>query len=124
MKSVLLVFFGGGLGSVLRYLLGKWIGSLTNHPFPLGTLIINILACFILGFVIGLADHRQMISSSTRLFWTIGVCGGFSTFSTFSNETLYLLQNGLTVSLLLYIVLSLLLCVGVTFGGIYLSGRI
>jgi len=124
MKSVLLVFFGGGLGSVFRYLLGKWIGALTNHPFPLGTLVVNFLACLILGFVIGLADHRQMISPSTRIFWTIGVCGGFSTFSTFSNETLYLMQNGWTLPLVLYVTLSLLLCVGATFGGIYLSGRI
>jgi len=124
MKSVLLVFFGGGLGSVLRYLLGKWISSVTNPSFPSGTLIINILACLILGLVIGLADDRQIISPSARLFWTIGVCGGFSTFSTFSNETLHLMQSGLTLSLLLYIMLSLVLCVSATFGGIYLSGRI
>jgi CrcB protein len=123
MKSVLLVFLGGGLGSVMRYLLSKWINSFSNHPFPFGTLVVNILACLILGFIIGLADYKQIISPSTRLFWTVGVCGGFSTFSTFSNETLYLIQNGLTVTLALYISLSLLLCVGATFGGIYLSGR-
>lgn len=124
MKAALLVFFGGGLGSMLRYLLGRWINSITTSSFPSGTLIVNILACLILGFIIGLADDRQFISPTTRLFWTIGVCGGFSTFSTFSNETLSLLQNGLTASAMLYVVLSLLLCIGATFGGMYLSGRI
>jgi fluoride exporter len=80
---------------------------------------VNIVACLLLGFVIGLADHRQLISPATRLFWTVGFCGGFSTFSTFSHETLYLLQNGHTLSLFLYIGLSLLLCVAATFAGLY-----
>jgi CrcB protein len=124
MKSLFLVFAGGGIGSILRYLLGKWINSLLQHPFPVATLVINVLACLLLGFVVGLADHRQMISPATRLFWTVGVCGGFSTFSTFSNETLYLIQNGFTLSLLFYVSLSLLVCVAATFGGLYLSGRI
>ena len=124
MKSVLLVFLGGGMGSVMRYLLGKWIGPMTSNPFPLATLTINILACLLLGFIIGLADHKQVLSPASRLFWTVGICGGFSTFSTFSNETLFLMQNGFTVSLILYITLSVLLCLGATFGGMYLSGRV
>jgi fluoride exporter len=121
MKSVLLVFLGGGLGSVVRYLLGGWISLPNRNPFPLGTLIVNIIACLILGFIVGLADHKQAISSSSRLFWVIGFCGGFSTFSTFSNETLFLMQNGFTISLLLYIALSLSLCVLAIATGIYLS---
>ena|SRR6478736_4190929 len=124
MKSVLLVFLGGGLGSVLRYLLSKGINSATSPTFPSGTLVVNILACLVLGFVIGLAEERQIISPSARLFWTVGVCGGFSTFSTFSNETLLLLQNSMTLSAALYVSLSLLLCLGATFGGMFLSGRI
>lgn len=121
MKSLLLVFLGGGLGSVTRFSLGKWISSLHSHHFPWGTLIVNVVACFALGWIIGLADHKHIISPSARLFWTVGFCGGFSTFSTFSNETLYLLQSGFTVSLVLYITLSLLLCVAAVFGGLYLG---
>jgi CrcB protein len=123
MKSVLLVFLGGGLGSVIRYGLGKWINTWHSHHFPLSTLVVNVAACLFLGLIIGLADHRQIISADARLFWTIGFCGGFSTFSTFSNETLYLIQSGFTLSLLLYILSSLILCVAATFGGIYFGAR-
>ena len=124
MKNLLLVFFGGGLGSSVRFLLGRWVNALHNHHFPWGTLVVNVLACFILGFVIGLADHKQIISASSRLFWTVGFCGGFSTFSTFSNETLYLIQSGFTLSLVLYISLSLLLCVAAIFGGLYFGEHV
>jgi CrcB protein len=121
MKNLLLVFLGGGLGSTVRFSLGRWVNALHNHHFPWGTLVVNVVACFILGFVIGLADHKQVISASSRLFWTVGFCGGFSTFSTFSNETLYLIQSGFTLSLVLYIGLSLLLCIAAIYGGLYIG---
>jgi fluoride exporter len=124
MKDLLLVFLGGGLGSTIRFSLGKWVNTLHHHQFPWGTLVVNVVACLILGLVIGLADHRQLISPASRLFWTVGFCGGFSTFSTFSNETLFLLQSGFTVSLGLYIALSLLLCVGATYGGLIVGEQI
>jgi CrcB protein len=119
MQSILLVFLGGGLGSVIRFLLGKWITSLHAHNFPWGTLVINVIACMFLGIMVGLADQKQIISSTMRVFWTVGFCGGFSTFSTFSIEALELMQNGLATSLLLYVGFSLLLCVAATFAGIY-----
>ena len=98
MKSILIVFVGGGLGSVTRFVLARWVNALHTHHFPYGTLVVNVIACFVVGLVIGLADHRQLISPQAKLFWTIGFCGGFSTFSTFSNETIVLLQGGFTVS--------------------------
>jgi CrcB protein len=119
MKTILLVFAGGGFGSITRYLLGKWIGSW--NQFPLGTLIVNILACLVLGFVVGLADHKQIISPATRLFLVVGFCGGFSTFSTFSYETLQLLQGGLSMQAILYILFSVVLCLMATLGGLYLG---
>jgi fluoride exporter len=121
MKELLLVFIGGGLGSVVRLSLGKWVSAFHNHHFPLGTLVVNIVACFALGLIIGLADHKQIISPAARIFWTVGFCGGFSTFSTFSSETLYLLQNGFTVSLISYILISLVACVAATYGGLLLG---
>jgi CrcB protein len=121
MKSLLIVFVGGGLGSVIRFSLSRWINALHTHHFPWGTLVVNVVACFALGMIIGLADHKHIISPSARLFWTVGFCGGFSTFSTFSNETLYLLQSGFTFSMALYITVSLLLCVAATFSGLYLG---
>ncbi len=119
MQPILIVFLGGGFGSVLRYLLSKWISALHTQSFPWGTFTVNVIACLVLGVIVGVADQKQIISPTMRLFWTVGFCGGFSTFSTFSIETLQLMQNGLTSSLLLYIALSLLLCVGATFVGIY-----
>jgi CrcB protein len=124
MKALLLVFFGGGLGSVIRFAIGKWIDALHHHHFPWGTLVVNVIACLILGLVIGIADHRHLISPGARLFWTVGFCGGFSTFSTFSNETLRLLQGGFTLSSALYVGLSLLLCVAAIFGGLTMGEQI
>ncbi len=121
MKTLLIVFFGGGLGSVIRFSLSKWINNLHTHDFPWGTLVVNVVACFAVGLIIGLADHKQIISPSARLFWVVGFCGGFSTFSTFSQETLYLLQSGFTTSMIFYISISVLACIGATFGGLYLG---
>jgi CrcB protein len=120
-KTAILVFLGGGLGSVLRYSIGKWIGTLHTHYFPFGTLVVNVLACFALGLILGLADTRQLMSSSAKIFWTIGFCGGFSTFSTFSGEALSLIQSGFTGSSLIYIGASLALCIGATLAGLYLG---
>ncbi len=119
LPDLLLVFIGGGVGSTIRFVLGRWINATNNHHFPFGTLSVNILACLVLGFVVGIADHRQLISPAARLFWTVGFCGGFSTFSTFSSETLTLIQGGFHFSTLIYIVLSLVLCLLATYGGIY-----
>src|SRR5215216_3095173 len=102
MQSLFIVFFGGGLGSVVRYSLSRWINTMHHQAFPWGTLVVNVSACFLLGIVVGLADHKQLFNASTRLFWAVGFCGGFSTFSTFSHETLSLLQQGLTLPLLAY----------------------
>jgi CrcB protein len=119
MQSLLMVFIGGGLGSVVRFSLGKWISSLHTYHFPYGTFVANVLACFILGLVIGLADHRQLFSPNARVFWTVGFCGGFSTFSTFSHETLYLLQGGFTLSSIIYVIFSLIFCVAAVYMGLF-----
>jgi fluoride exporter len=119
MRDVILIFIGGGLGSAVRFAIGKWIDSLHDYHFPYGTLMANVLACTILGAVIGLADYKQVISPQARLFWAVGFCGGFSTFSTFSAETISLIQNGLHLSGLLYVVVSIILCITTTFLGMY-----
>ena len=119
--DIILVFAGGGIGSTVRFLLGRWVNALHSYNFPLGTLVVNVVACIVLGFVVGVADHRQVISPSARLFWTVGFCGGFSTFSTFSSETLALIQGGFYMSTFVYIISSLVLCLAGTFAGIYLG---
>jgi len=124
MQSLFVVFLGGGLGSVIRFSLGKWVNSLHNQPFPFGTFAVNILACLTLGVIIGLADHRQLFSPNARLFWTVGFCGGFSTFSTFSHETLTVLQGGFSITAISYVMLSLLICVGAIYAGLWVGEQI
>lgn len=121
MKEVFLVFLGGGLGSTLRYGIGRWVNSFFSPLLPYGTLVANLLACLVLGLLIGGANTRDLLSPSAKLFWIVGFCGGFSTFSAFSGETLALLQHGQTGTGLLYIGLSLALCLGATLAGMYLG---
>lgn len=123
MRELILIFVGGGIGSVTRFSLGKWVSSFHTQNFPYGTLVVNIIACFILGLLIGVADHKQILSPSSRLFWTVGFCGGFSTFSTFSTETVTLIQTGFHLSGILYILTSLIVCLAVTFAGLYLGEK-
>lgn len=124
MRELILIFVGGGLGSITRFSLGKWITSLHSQNFPYATLAVNVIACFVLGLVIGLAEHKQIISAPSRLFWAVGFCGGFSTFSTFSAETITLIQTGFHLSGVLYIIASLVLCLAATLAGLYLGENI
>ncbi len=121
MREVILVFFGGGLGSVIRFGMGRWVNTFHNHHFPWGTLAVNVVACFLMGLLIGLADHKQLMSASSRLFWTVGFCGGFSTFSAFSADALILIQGGLQLSFVMYLLASLILCVAGTYAGLSLG---
>ena len=119
MKHFILVFLGGGLGSVVRYGITRLIGSYA-WGFPMATLLANVAACFVLGLIVGLADSRQLMTAQTRLFWAVGFCGGFSTFSTFSHETLHLLTTGNQVSSALYVIVSVALCLMAVFIGQWL----
>ena len=102
MLNVLAVGFGGFIGSVFRYFLGLFIHSIFRQStFPYGTLSANILGCLIIGILSGLVDHRIDLSATTRLFLFTGVLGGFTTFSTFSLDTLRLFQADSAGGLLL-----------------------
>lgn len=124
MKEAALIFLGGGAGSVLRFYIGRWTNQVYPLSFPMGTLAANVLACLTLGIIIGLADQKNAMSADARLFWTVGFCGGFSTFSTFSQETLNLLQAGLTFVLALYAAASLVVCVAAVCAGIWLGHQL
>ncbi len=105
MREFMLVFIGGGLGSALRFYIGRWTSSIESWNLA-GTLISNVIACFTLGFLMSLMITRGE-DTSTRLFLAVGFCGGFSTFSTFSWEIFELLQQQRFSTAILYVVLSL-----------------
>lgn len=94
-NSAIFVALGGALGSVLRYLLGIWAQSLSKSiDFPYGTLTVNLIGCFIIGFLAQLAESRGVFTPESRAFVFIGILGGFTTFSSFGNETINLLRDG------------------------------
>lgn len=95
MLRLLLIGVGGAAGAVLRFLFSSWVQARSGfHVYPFGTLSVNLLGCLLIGFLSGLADSRSMFSAETRSFLIIGCLGAFTTFSSFGNETLNLLQAG------------------------------
>ena len=94
MAHVLIVGIGGFIGSILRY----WLSGMTHRwvqdAFPAGTLAVNVLGCFLLGAVMYLVEYREFFGAELRLFLTIGILGGFTTFSSFGYETFALLRDG------------------------------
>ena len=95
MLSVLIVGLGGFIGSALRYLVGGWAQGLSKSlDFPYGTLTVNLIGCFVIGFLGELAEARGIFTSETRLLIFIGLLGGFTTFSFFGNDTLNLARSG------------------------------
>ena len=107
---LLAIALGGAIGSVSRYLLGAWIGPRTAG-FPWGTLLINVSGSLLLGFLVrALAGRSHAPALAAGL--TVGFCGGFTTFSAFSLETVLLLQRGTWFRALLYALVSVGLCIG------------
>ena len=117
-KNILLVGLGGGFGSICRYLMQKWIYDIYPHPFPLGTFLVNVLGCFAIGVIYGAAEKSNVLNFEWRLLLTTGICGGFTTFSTFAFENVVLLRGGNVTYFLLYIGLSVTVGIGAVFGGI------
>ena len=95
MVRILLIGFGGFVGSILRYLVSGYVqSSLRSFEFPYGTLTVNLTGCFIIGFLAQLAEGQGVFSTETRLFLFVGILGGFTTFSAFGNETWNLMRDG------------------------------
>lgn len=119
MKIILLIGIGSFLGGISRYLLSLFIQNKFLSTFPFGTLGVNIMACFLIGIVFGLSE-RGNFNMEWRLFLATGFLGGFSTFSTFSNETVGLLRDGQIWQASTYIICSVVICLLATFTGIFL----
>ena len=122
-RSVL-VAAGGLLGSLARYWLSGFVQRLAEHEFPSGTLAVNIVGSFVIGLVMTLSLERGLIDEDMRLFLTTGFCGGFTTMSAFSYETMALLHDGEMMLALGNVGGSLVACLGAVRLGMLLGGLI
>ena len=123
MRTILLLMLAGAAGTLSRYGLGGLAQRVTGAGFPYGTLVINVIGCLIIGYVMQIALSSDIISATTRVVITIGFLGAFTTFSTFSYETVRFLEDGAWVSAILNIATNVGLGLVATFCGMLL-GRI
>lgn len=120
MKTLLLVFLGGGIGSLLRYLTSIITQKFYNGTFPVATLTVNIIGCLLIGILVGFFEKIHVNPNLKFLFIT-GFCGGFTTFSAFSMESISLIQNQQTALALTYILLSVFLGLIAVWAGLFLA---
>jgi len=92
-KSILVVGFGGFIGTVARFLISRYFQLNFTSVSPWGTFIINIVGCFLIGVIYGISEKGDFLSPEVRLFLTVGISGGFTTFSTFSNDAFLLVRQ-------------------------------
>lgn len=119
-RSILLVGLGGFLGSISRYLVAIFFAGQFSSSFPFATFVVNVAGCFLIGILFALSDRGNILSPEWRIFLTTGFCGGFTTFSTFSYESIRLLQDGEFLYLSLNVVLSVVVGFAATYIGILL----
>lgn len=122
-KHLILIGTGGFLGSIARYLISRLTARVDWFSIPLGTLAVNVTGSFLIGLLIGIAERGPVLSVEWRMFLMVGLCGGFTTFSSFTGENLMLMRNGQFASLLLYTGLSVLLGFTAVYFG-YLSSKL
>lgn len=120
MKTAFIIGMGGFIGSVLRYITSQFIQLKYLSDFPYGTFAVNIIGCFTIGLLFAFSQ-KGYLPDEWRLFLATGICGGFTTFSAFSNESLVLMREGQVFIALTYIAGSVLIGVAATFAGMSLA---
>ncbi len=120
MKQLLLVFIGGGLGSSLRYLITKYSNDYFQS-FIIGTFIVNVIGCLLIGLVLGLSFRNTLLTHSQALFLSTGFCGGFTTFSAFASENHSLIRSGDLFQLSIYTIASIAIGIAAVAVGFWLS---
>lgn len=119
MKQLLLVFIGGGFGSVLRFIIAKYLNS-SENGIPYGTFAANIIGSLLIGIILGLAAKNNTLTENQTLLLATGFCGGFTTFSTFAYENHVFLKTGDLTSFALYTIASFVIGFLAIFLGMYL----
>ena len=109
MRDLLLVGTGGFLGSVARFYLSGWAMQSHGGRFPVGTLVVNVVGCLLIGLLTGLAENANLLSPASRLFLLTGLIGGFTTYSAFAYETYHLGREHLLTAALANVALQILL---------------
>ncbi len=120
LQLIVAVALGGAVGSVARYLAGVGAGRIFGVDFPWGTLLINIAGSFLIGVFVESFALRWDLPQAARVFLTVGICGGFTTFSTFSLESFLLIERGQFGPAAAYIIASVALSIAALFGGLHL----
>lgn len=117
LRTILFIGTGGFLGTVARFLVSKLSQQMFQTTFPIGTLIVNLTGCFILGIIYGLMERGELFSSDVRLFLTVGFCGGFTTFSTFAFENANMLRDGNFTQVALYTGINVIIGIAALIAG-------
>lgn len=117
--SFLMVFLGSGIGGMMRWIVSRWLNG--SHPW--GTLTANVIGCLMLGMINAWLSRRGVSYEPLRLLLVVGLCGGFTTFSTFINENFLLLQGCQAVQAIIYISLSIALGLGAVWLGYSIIGK-
>jgi CrcB protein len=120
-RTLILVGTGGFLGSISRFMASRYVQKIYPEAFPLGTLLVNIAGCFLIGLIYGASEKSSLLTQGWKLFLAVGFCGGFTTFSTFANENLALLRDGEFFMFFLYTCLSVFLGIAATFAGVLIT---
>ncbi len=121
MHEIIAIAAGSALGGILRYLLSRLVNTAVGDSFPWGTLAVNILGCLAIGLIYGLLDRGFQLSRPAVLFLTVGLCGGFTTFSTFVHENYALFASPVPLQGLLYIAASVLFGLAAAYLGHFLA---
>lgn len=120
LRTLLLVGTGGFIGSVMRYLIRYYLENDPENTFPWGTLTANVAGCLLIGLIYGLSDKIGLLNAEWRMFLTVGICGGFTTFSTFSLNNFAMLRENDFANLLLNVGSNLFLGILAVYLGVIL----
>ena len=117
LKTLLIIGSGSFIGGVARYLTSRMVQNSFASSFPFGTMVVNLLGCFLIGLIFGFSERTSLINDEWKIFLTVGFCGGFTTFSAFANENVVLLRDGNFFYFTVYTGLSVFLGLAAVFLG-------